>query len=184
MKQSRRKFILTASLAAAVPNFLGSEIVNKPEASRNIQTLSDDELACIEAIADLLFPKTAGSPSAGDVEVSQYIRVKASRYLPANELITIREGILFLNTESLRRKGSVFNALSSTDQLEAVTQLSKSKDKVRIQFLHILRREIFVGYFTSQEVGTTVLKHLPIPGSYQGCVDLNQATDTCWTFSK
>lgn len=184
MKQSRRKFILSASLATLAASYLRSETKDKPETPRNAQGLSSDEFACIEAIAGLLFPKTEGSPSAKEVGVPNYIQVRASRYLPASERTVIRQGIQLLNTDSLQNTGSGFNDLPSTDQLQVLTQLSKSKDKIRIQFLHIIRREIFVGYFTSQKVGTTVLKHLPIPGSYQGCVELDQANDTCWTFSK
>lgn len=51
---------------------------------------------------------------------------------------------------------------------------TSEKDYYIYSFLMTFKRLIMLGYFASEEIGENVLSYLPVPGSYQGCIPVEE----------
>lgn len=80
--------------------------------------LTDGELATLAVLCDLIIPADGRSPAASSVGAPDYINEHVSAPYDAQrrELVTLRGGLVWLDTESRRRFGRVFTALTTVER--------------------------------------------------------------------
>ncbi len=147
--------------------------------------LSIDQMRILEEIAEVILPKTEGSPGAKDATVGQFMNNIVTDFYTNAEQQVFARAILSLEK-------SEFSAMSSEDKIQYVKQLEievkkKPKEVYKIEkenmeqekfetihpYLMIKQLTIW-GYLASEIVANNNFNFLPIPGHYESCV---QVTD-------
>jgi len=65
--------------------------------------------------------------------------------------------------------------LTKIDEM-AFSEDKKDNESVLADFWKGIKGDTYFGYFSSETVAKDVLVYLPVPGEYEGCVDLQEAT--------
>lgn len=206
----RTSLIMGYAVSASAIAGLMSGCKAEPDTSWKPAFFDKDQIQLIAEVAERILPAT-DTPGAKDVLVHQFMdqilkqnydiaaqkRVlagvkaieDASQKAYQKSLIDCsdeeKDAILTqFDKEAFNAKG----ANKKTGQYELVKAkegqliqgegyLAKNKD----HFFHILKELTFLGYFTSEKVGTDILNYDPIPGAYQGCIDYKDGS-AAWAF--
>lgn len=140
--------------------------------------LDKKEMSIVEELAETILPKTSTSPGAKDVKVAEYINIIVTDCLSEEHQKVIKEGIINLDQLAAQQFDDDFVELKLVQKGEFLLRLEEvsanhNKSKTSADPPHyytILKQLAIRGYKTSELVGTTVLRHVPIPGRYEGCI--------------
>lgn len=154
---------------------------------------SAEEYALLEALSETTLPAT-DTPGAKEVGVAGFIdQTIGVIYKPSSQAL-FRKRLAALAADCQSKAGKAFGELSPEEQLkylngvdlaakaeaEALETLPPTTDEdeaeARWPFWLGCKELIFVGYFSSQKIGTEVLAYDPVPGMYNGCMPLAEAT--------
>lgn len=154
---------------------------------------SAEEYALIEALAETTLPAT-DTPGAKDVGVPAFMDQTIGIIFKPSSRQLFRTRLAALATDCQTKAGKPFGELSPEEQLkylngvdvaakaeaEALKDLPPTTDEdeaeARWPFWLGCKELIFAGYFTSQKVGMEVLAYDPVPGLYNGCMPVSEAT--------
>lgn len=139
---------------------------------------SKEEFKLIEELAETILPKTTSSPGAKDVGIGEFIVTIVSDCYEKGEQKTILDGIINLDDISLRNYNDKFIHLSPSNKNELLLMLEeKSKTynqniiKGEAPHYYTMMKQLTIwGFLSSATVGTKILRHVPIPGRYDGCL--------------
>ncbi|GAA3596401.1 gluconate 2-dehydrogenase subunit 3 family protein [Flavivirga amylovorans] len=157
--------------------------------------LSPEEKHMVTHLADIILP-ASDTLGALDVNIPQFLDLMYNDIEKKENQELFRKGaVIFvknLNTSVLDTKKEDFEkSLSSyfniseedtesilKEQRLPVAKIEKDRmdDYSLYKFLLSIKYYTLFGYFTSEKVGKDVLVYDPIPGSYQGCISLDEAT--------
>ncbi len=120
--------------------------------------LSAAEMVTLAALADMIIPKDAHSPSASAVGAHQYINehVSAPGASYERDLVRVRGGVIWLNLESEKRFGKPF-AKCSQEQKTAIcddicyTPKAKEEFKAAARFFSLVRNLTATGFYTTDQ---------------------------------
>lgn len=144
------------------------------------QTLSEQQVQDLAAIAETLLPATPDSPGATDVGVHRFVDTLLTHWAsPETRTIWLEKFGLLQQSITDHAEASAFTELDREDQNQILTKVNqralKGGDRTEPErFFLDLKRMIIDSYFSSREVGMNVLAYDPVPGVYQGCVPLAQ----------
>jgi len=120
--------------------------------------LSASELATLSVLCDAIIPADEHSPSASTVGVPAYINqyVSAPYEGQQRDLIRIRGGLAWLNTESDRRFGRTFARLTAVERTQIcddICYLPKAKPEFQAaaRFFDQVRDLTATGFYTTRE---------------------------------
>jgi gluconate 2-dehydrogenase gamma chain len=161
----------------------------KPGASWQPLFLSKEEGAVVEAVADLIIPRT-DTPGAREVGVPSFIDVILKDVYPAEDQARFVSSLKDFDAEAQRAHGKPFLELQPAKQLsflqqahDAAVDAEKEQDAARDipasqrkrPFVLMVKELTLLGYFTSQVGVTQVLQYEPVPGRFQPCVPVTEA---------
>ncbi|WP_447642363.1 MULTISPECIES: gluconate 2-dehydrogenase subunit 3 family protein [Chitinophagaceae] len=138
-----------------------------------------NDIAFLDEIAETIIPKT-NTPGAKDAEVGKFIALYATECYSDAELDILRKGIKQLNDASLQKYNEGFmkinpqqkEALLTAIDTEAEKAGEQSKEKKDvIHYFTLMKQLTLLGFFTSKQGATQVLRYMPVPGTYKGCVE-------------
>lgn len=138
--------------------------------------LNQEEIHLLEEVAEVILPKTADSPGAKDVEIGKFINSIVTDCYAETEQQSFLAGIAKIDELSRKSYGGKLLNISPGEKQSLVEQLEKeslTNNATITGFPHYytMMKQLFIwGYLSSELVGTTVLRHVPIPGRYEGCV--------------
>ena len=151
--------VLSADLTAG----LMGQVIN-PGASIQIDT---DQKTLLTEVADTIIP-TTDTPGAKAAGVEQFIiRVMRDCYRYEDQR-DFYAGLDRVDAESKTRHGKGFSQLGGAERNE-VLKACAAKDK---PFFATMRQLTVAGYFTSEIGATKALEYLPIPGRFEGDVEM------------
>lgn len=130
--------------------------------------LSDAHMALVRAIADTLIPRT-DTPSATDVGVHRFIDVIFAEYLTDEERTAAVNGMTAIDERAMSTSNVVFADLSDDAKGNVIESLEtgpRSAEPARTYWQ--LKGLVVRGYFTSEPVMKNVLKHVVMPGRFEG----------------
>lgn len=168
--------ILTGGVVIGAGNFLSG---CKPRKKVSILGAIDpDQQKLLEEIAEIILPKTANSPGAIDVGIGKFMNTIVTDCYSASEQETFINGISTIDKKSNEEFGDDFNELDQNEKYSFISQLEQElksgaqsdPDKSDVQYYRMIKQLTIWGYLSSEEVGTKVLRHVPIPGRYEGCI--------------
>ena len=144
--------------------------------------LSVDEVQTLTSAVDIIFPKTT-TPSASEVGVPEFLDAMLANVADLEEKEKFKAGMVKLNETTKAEHGSAYNDLDDKTKLDFLTKVDAaafSDDKGKYEgvagFWKGIKSNTYFGYFSSEKVAKEVLVYSPVPGVYEGCVDLQTAT--------
>jgi len=137
-----------------------------PEAG-NIFT--DTEVAALDEIAETILPRTK-TPGAKDAGAGLFMALYATDCYSIDEQLTFRNGLDEINA----RAGGRFVALSPQARTQLLVTLdteAKEQGADNPHYFTMLKQLAILSFFTSKVGSTEVLRHVAVPGYYDGSVD-------------
>lgn len=162
--------------------------------------LSADYQALVAELAEVIIPKT-DTPGAKEAQVGSMIEVLLKDCYSSLQQEHFVKGLEDLEAES-KKLGGKFVDLSAEQKAEAVKiMVQKSKDEsaqneekakqvdtesgltkeeqkkkdeveVPVPFFRLMKELTLFSYFTSEPGATLALDYVPIPGRYDGCIEM------------
>ncbi|HET9448599.1 MAG TPA: gluconate 2-dehydrogenase subunit 3 family protein [Steroidobacteraceae bacterium] len=195
IQMNRRELLQRVAMlmggAISAPAVLG--ILNgcspKPGASWQPLFLSKEEGAVVEAVADLIVPRT-DTPGAREVGVPAFIDVILKDVYPSEDQARFVSGLKDFDSEAQRAHGKAFLKLQPAQQLsflqeqhDAAVAAEKAQDAAKDvpvsqrkrPFVLMMKELTLLGFFTSQVGATKVLQYEAVPGGFKPCVPVAEA---------
>jgi gluconate 2-dehydrogenase gamma chain len=177
--------------AISAPAVLGvlNGCAPKPTSSWQPLFLSKEEGAMVEAVSDLIIPRT-GTPGAREVGVPTFIDVILKDAYPTDDQARFVSGLKDFDAEAQRAHGKPFLELQPAQQvsfLQQVHDAAAAKEKAeeadkdvpagerKRAFVLMMKELTLLGFFTSQVGATEILQYEPVPGGFQACIPIAQA---------
>ncbi len=140
--------------------------------------LNKEELTLSEDLAETILPKTISSVGAKEVEIGKFINTIVSDCYDELEQKAFLDGIKKLDETSILNFEEKFMRLSPKLKMELLLILereSKSYNQNNVKgeaphYYTMMKQLTIWGYLSSKTVSTEVLRHVPIPGRYDGCL--------------
>ena len=149
--------------------------------------LSSDQAALVAEIAETILPATS-TPGAKDVGVPQFIDNMLNEYSREKDKQGFLNGLEVLEKTCHNAHGKSFMDFDETGRKGVLTAfMNKAKEERTAQgdtsalsweekpakpFFDLMKELTCLGYFTSEKIGTEVLRYDPVPGDYNGCIPL------------
>ena len=130
--------------------------------------LSDAHMILVRALADTIIPRT-DTPGATDVGVHRFVDVIFAEYLTDEERTRVVGGLNAIDERAMTESGIVFADLTAEGRgkfIEALESGPRDTDVKRSYWQ--LKGLVVRGYFTSEPVMKNVLKHVVMPGRFEG----------------
>jgi hypothetical protein len=148
--------------------------------------LSASQQAIVSAVADVMIPRT-NTPGALDVGAPAFIDVMLRDVYPPADRDRYLSGLEELDRAATTQHGHHFVTLEPTQRAALVRKFHDAAlaDERRLHSAHtahpqrpfiLMTKELtLLSFFTSQVGATQVLQYVAIPGSWHGCLPLQQA---------
>ena len=178
---SRREAIRRAALAAGV--MLSTEwlsIVDGVRPAAQATRLSAAQASLAGAIADRIIPRT-DTPGAADVGVPAFIDLLYGDFMTPAEQKLLTDGLDGVEAAAKSAHSASFASLAADRQDALLRGIAKAEEGREQGFFRLIKSATILGYFTSEPVGRNVLHYDPVPGSYDGCVPIDQVGRRNWT---
>jgi gluconate 2-dehydrogenase gamma chain len=161
----------------------------KPGASWQPLFLSKEEGAVVEAVADLIIPRT-DTPGAREIGVPAFIDVILKDVYPTEDQARFVSSLKDFDAGAQRAHGKAFLELQPAEQLsylqqahDAAAAAEKKQDAARDvpaaqrkrPFVLMMKELTLLGFFTSQAGATQVLQYEAVPGKFEPCVPVAAA---------
>lgn len=180
---NRREILKLAFLSSGVaisPPFATAFLSGcAPEKSTSSSQLFDsDRHALLVDVMDTILPKT-DSPSASEVGVDKVLEDFVLNVYSQEDSDKSKKEL----TELLDFLGQDFSKLSVSGKESALLELGASKDPKNSgqrDAYKQLRQQTIALYLLTQPVMTEHLDYLPVPGSYEACIDIDPSTTKAW----
>lgn len=178
-----KQIALLTGTAMIGGEFLLSGCRNKDAAATG--HFSEEDIAFFNEVAETILPET-DTPGAKSADVGRFIATYAADCYDEAQIKALTGGIEQLNAAAKKMHGRIFTActaaqrhslLVETDK-EAKQQNEKNSGPVPHYFTLMKQLTLF-GFFTSKPGATKVLRYMPVPGKYEGCIPYS-AGESSW----
>jgi len=162
------------------------------------RVVSGKHKTMVEEIAERIIPAT-DTPGAKEAKVPEFILLTLADCYSMADQDRFFQGLDALDAQAKKTYNNSFLDLKKAEQTALLTQVEKSaKDEAAAQkkkddaaklegikvepadpgFFQMMKELTVVGYFSSEMGATQALSYVHVPGSYNGCTDLepNQKT--------
>lgn len=145
--------------------------------------LSREQGELVATIAEHIIPET-DTPGARATGVHRFIDVMLVEYYPAPERERFLAGLADVDTRARRDHGKKFLQCATADQRTLLAELDRESfatpEAARrdMPWFRTMKELTLLGYYTSEIGATKELRHLSVPGRFEGCVPLARAGRT------
>lgn len=173
-KEAIKRTALIMGGTIFAPNILGvlKGCTSTPGVDWNPIFFTNAQARLVSELAEVILPADE-HPGAKDLGVPAFIEKMVADVYDQDNRDRFTEGIEGFNNAAKEMYGADY-ADCTPDQkfqmadrfnVEALTQQHSQRP-----FFLAIKELTILGYFTSETGATKVIKHLPIPGAYEGCV--------------
>jgi hypothetical protein len=182
----RRDVIKLITLATGAA-LVGGELIFTgctPEKPAGDSLFSRKDLDLLADIAETIMPRT-DTPGAKDAGVAEFIAGTVDRCYFEPDQQTFLAGLVTIDETSRSRYGKRFGRLTGEQKTDMLQDLDREARAYRrpdggtAHYFTMMKQLAIYGFFTSEIVQKQVLRHVPIPGSYDGCMPYNEG-DPAW----
>lgn len=165
-----------------------------------------NDIAFLDDLAETVIPATS-TPGARAAAAGAFMAAAITECLPDAERALAIDGMRRIDTDCRRRYGRGFREASDEERLALVRAIdrdrriheywqegwSRGRNLVgrlfgfegraaprRPHYFTVLKELVILGYFTSEAGATGALRHLPIPGDYDGHLPYSKG-DGAWS---
>ncbi|MEO9969890.1 MAG: gluconate 2-dehydrogenase subunit 3 family protein [Hyphomonadaceae bacterium] len=127
----------------------------------------------VKQICELIIPRT-DTPGAKDARVPAYIEYLLTTHYSDEERIQFEAGLTIFDEMARERTAKSFVDASQTHQKSILKKLDSGGGvTLATEVWRKLKQAVVFGYYTS-ESATAELQYDPIPGEYNGNIDLEE----------
>ena len=164
--------------------FLLSGCTNTPTVGGS--TFSEEDITFLDEVAETILPKTK-SPGAKEAAVGSFMTVMVNDCYDKKDQQIFHDGIKKLDEASKKTLNTSFmkatpeqrtTLLTTLDKEAKAYQSSKKKEDPSHYFTMMKQLTLF-GFFTSKPGATQALRHIPVPGKYDGAFPYKKG-DKAW----
>lgn len=144
--------------------------------------LSEEQGLAVAEAAERIIPAT-DTPGAQDVYVHEFIDTVLNQFTPEDARKKFMAGLDSMMKMAQDKHSTAFGDLEAAQQVTILKEMEaadrandKNPQEGYNDFFTTLKGMTLMGYFTSEKVGTELLAYNQVPGPYQGCVPLAEAT--------
>lgn len=183
-------FLLGGALSATTLGVLFDSCTHSTSSNANLFSASQQKL--FPEIADIIIPTTPSSPGAKAADVGPFIAMMMQECYPEEVQKIFVKGLEDLESRCQKKYSKNFLDISVKDRNDLLGEIrdetvalqkadgeQAEKDKAagkepqkKSYFFALVRDLTLLGYFTSKIGATQAYAYVPIPGRYDGCVDL------------
>ncbi len=149
-------------------------------------SFSPDDISFLNEVAETILPKTS-TPGAKEANVGEFMTVMIKDCYEPKDQTVFMEGMKKLDEASKKKHSKSF--LESTaeerhallvdiDKEAKEYQKTKEKDAPN-HYFRLVKELTLLGFFTSEVGSTQALRHVAVPGKYEGCVPYKKG-DRAW----
>lgn len=150
---------------------------------------SNEDIAFFDEVAETILPKT-DTPGAKDTDTGSFMALYASGCYDESNRKIFKEGISKLNEASRKQHDEGFMKLNPAQKQDLLIEIDKEAieynkqnevaDKDKLPHYFTLMKQLALwGFFTSKPGATQVLRYVPVPGKYTGCIEYKKG-ETSW----
>lgn len=143
---------------------------------------TEEEREAVTVLADRIIPET-DTPGAVEAGVVDYMEMIVSEWMDPEERERFMRGLRHLDTHAESVAGVRFAGAGEARQvailagLEAEGRALAERDpEAPTSFFHRSRALVLHGYYTSEVGMLEELRYRPLPGRFEGCVDVASVT--------
>lgn len=141
-----------------------------------ITFFSSEEMNLLDEIGETILPETSKSPGAKAAKIADFVQKIVRDCYSSEEQDIFKSGLKKVEELADQRFKNSFLKLSDSQRLEILNGFdedSKAKNENDSPHFFTLMKQLTIwGYFTSEIGATKALRYDPIPGIYEGCLDL------------
>jgi hypothetical protein len=145
---------------------------------------SKDEVDLLAEIAETILPRTT-TPGAKDANVAEFMtKIVDNCYFEADSK-TFHDGLKQIEVVSTQKYSKKFREITAEQRTQMLVELDaeakayKRPDGGTSHYFTMYKQLVLFGFFTSEVGQTKVLRHVPIPGRYDGNTDYKKG-DPAW----
>ena len=156
-----------------------SGCTNKAEATSGL--LTDDDILLLNEIAETILPSTQGSPGAKEANVGEFMKTIISDCYSEKEKKIFIDGLIKFKHDF----GEEFAASGEEKKrdfllsLESEVKEYTASNSVDTHYYSMIKQLTVWGFLSSETGATKALRHVAIPGRYEGCIPL-QPGEKAW----
>ena len=139
------------------------------------RALTSDQGELVATIAEHIIPET-DTPGARAAGVHVFIDKMMAGHYPAEERDRVLDGLAELDKTASRACGSPFIRCSADEQRAMLGRLDQQAFAQRRDphWFRTVKELTVVGYYTSEIGATQELRHVSVPGRFDGCVPVGR----------
>ena len=161
----------------------------KPNDKTLVGLFTEKDISFFDEVAETILPKT-NTPGAKDAAVGKFMASFSTDCYDELQLKTLKEGTGKLNDAAKKKYGNDFMQINMTQRQELLTETDgeakkynkekeQSKKEQPPHYFTLMKQMVLLGFFTSKPGATQVLRYVPVPGKYRGCIDYKEG-ETSW----
>jgi hypothetical protein len=145
----------------------------------------------VSEIAEIIIPKT-DTPGAKEAKVGEFIEMMLKDCYAAKDQESFNKGLSELEKKDFLKatpaeQTKILTEMEATSKAELTkageekkkyTEAGKEYTDAGVPFFRLMKELTLLGYFTSEQGATLALDYVPVPGRYDGCIDLKPGQRT------
>lgn len=151
---------------------------------------TEKDISFLDEVAETILPET-DTPGAKDAEVGRFMAIYSTDCYDELQRGILKDGINKLNEASEKMFGLSFinstasqkHSLLAGKDAEAKKYNEDKKEQPNKEYpphyFTLMKQQVLLGFFTSKPGVTRVLRYVPVPGKYLGCVDYKEG-ESSW----
>jgi hypothetical protein len=180
---NRRELLKLITAATGTAMIGGTALLSGCATSpQQLASFSAADIALLDEVAETILPRT-DTPGAKDAQVGQFMSVHVTDCYTLEERAVFHQGLMSLEDSCKKTYNRSFVALERSERESFINQLDQqARAEVAgggIHYFTMIKQLTLFGFFTSEVGGTQVLRHLPIPGRFDGCMPYKPG-DRAW----
>ncbi len=136
------------------------------------KTLTLDDQALIEEIADTLLPTTPSSPGAKAAGAGAAINLLLTDCYEPEDQKRVVNGLREFRGMCRQRCGGNFASLPQAEREKVLREVDAEAQKAPTHYFGLVRSLALQAYFSSEIGMTKALRYVMVPGKWVGCVPL------------
>jgi len=136
---------------------------------------SESDISFLDEVAETIIPKTT-TPGAKDAAVGTFMTVMVNDCYTKDDQKIFHEGIGKLDEACKKTHNTSFMKASPEQRTSLLTALDKEAKEIQqakkkedpSHYFTMMKQLTLLGFFTSKPGATQVLRHIPVPGKYDG----------------
>lgn len=149
-------------------------------------TFNEQDISFLDEVGETIIPKTS-SPGAKEAAVGSFMTVMVNDCYTKNDQQIFHEGIRKLDDACKKANNTSFMNATPEQRTSLLTALDKEakqyqetkKKEDPSHYFTMMKQLTLLGFFTSKAGATQALRHVPVPGKYDGAFPYKKG-DKAW----